>query len=142
MNSLVCSAFFALLFHGALVLTASSQTAPEEPVARAAAAPQNAEEVRGRQAGDRVAAEVVLLRYRAAEIRLDTGDILVPCAVELRVFKPEGASKTLNVMSFGHPHIGLRPILLGESVTFVLPVNWDNKRMLFLEDLKELSFAK
>ena len=131
MNRLVYSAFFVFLFHGALVLNASSQTAPGEPVA-AATVPQ---------AGERVKAEVVLLRYRAAEIWLDNGDSLVPSGVELRVFEPEGFGKPLNVLSFGHPHIGTRPLLLGSYVTFVLPVNWEN-RTLFLDDLKELSFVK
>lgn len=131
MNRLVYSAFFAFLFHGALVLNASGQAAPGEPAA-AATVPQ---------AGERVKAEVVLLRYRAAEIRLEHGDTLVPSGVELRVFEPEGFGKTLNVMSFGHPHIGTRPLLLGNYVTFVLPKNWEYG-MLFLDDLKELSFVK
>ncbi|HKV12619.1 MAG TPA: hypothetical protein VJ725_31025 [Thermoanaerobaculia bacterium] len=141
MNRLVCSAFFAFLFLGALVVNASGQAAPGEPVSAAAAAPQAAEEARGPQAGDRVKAEVILLRYRAAEIWLDNGDTLVPSGVELRVFDPEGFGKTLNVLSFGHPHIGTRPLLLGSYVTFVLPKNWEHGTV-FLDDLKELAFVK
>jgi hypothetical protein len=55
------------------------------------------------------------------------------------------APKRFDTMLFahvlGHPRIDGRPLLLGDQVTFILPVNWRN-RDLSLEELEELDFAE
>lgn len=44
------------------------------------------------------------------------------------------------MMSFGHPRIGLQPLLLGNRVSFVVPEGWVGGSV-FIEQLRELSFA-
>lgn len=47
----------------------------------------------------------------------------------------------LAAHSIGHPRIDGRPLLLGDTVTFVLPRNWRD-RGLSLEELGGLAFSK
>jgi hypothetical protein len=53
---------------------------------------------------------------------------------------PEGFDTMLFAHVRGHPYIGDRPILLGDTVTFVLPRNWRN-RDLSLDELEGLAFS-
>jgi hypothetical protein len=61
--------------------------------------------------------------------------------VAFAIVNPEGFDTMLIAHVKGHPYIGGRPILLGDSVTFVLPRNWRN-RDLSLDELEGLAFAQ
>ena len=63
------------------------------------------------------------------------------CFLALAVVAPKRFDTLLFVRMKGHPRIDGRPILLGDRISFVLPVNWRN-RDLALEEPDGLAFAE
>jgi hypothetical protein len=53
---------------------------------------------------------------------LPNGEIFVSNVVAFGIVAPERFSTMLFVQVQGHPRIGDRPLLLGDAVSFVLPV--------------------
>lgn len=67
-------------------------------------------------------------------------NVLVSDLVAFAIVQPERLESLLFAHVRGHPRIDGRPLLLGDAVTFVLPVHWRN-RDLALADLEGLAFA-
>ena len=111
--------------------------APSQPSAPAPGSSPRAE-TPGPYEGQTVVAVVERLELGVHEDFLTDGSVFVSNLVAFAIVSPN-----FDTMLFanvrGHPRIGDRPILLGDTVTFVLPRNWRN-RDLSLEELKDLAF--
>jgi hypothetical protein len=130
--ALLCS--FAVCFgcsHGAPAHRAFPGGEPAPP----------AQPARGPYEGELVVAEVEQLERRAHEEWLDDGSVWVSNVVAFGIVAPKRFDTMLFAHVLGHPRIDGRPLLLGDQVTFILPVNWRN-RDLSLEELEELDFAE
>jgi hypothetical protein len=85
-------------------------------------------------------ARVERLELNVHEEFLSDGGVIVSSLVAFAIVTPEGFDTMLFAHVRGHPYIGDRPILLGDTVTFVLPRNWRN-RDLSLDELEGLKFS-
>lgn len=116
---------------------AARDVAEDAPAAAAALAAQ----APGPLEGEVVVAEVEHLERRAHEEWLDDGSVWVTDVVGFGIVAPQHLDTMLFVHVDGHPHVDGRPLLLGDAVTFVLPVNWRNRDLAF-GDLEQLAFAR
>jgi len=66
--------------------------------------------------------------------------VFVSNVVAFAITAPERADTLLVAHVTGHPRIGDHPLLLGETVRFVLPHNWRN-RDLALDELRDLELV-
>jgi hypothetical protein len=94
----------------------------------------------GSYEGRPVVARVERLELNVHEEFLSDGGVIVSSLVAFAIVTPEGFDTMLFAHVRGHPYIGDRPILLGDTVTFVLPRNWRN-RDLSLDELEGLKFS-
>jgi hypothetical protein len=106
-----------------------------------AQAPSAVEAPAGPHEGEMVLATVERLERMAHEEWLTDGSVWVSNVVWLGIFAPERFDTMLAAHFLGHPRIDGRPLLLGDTVTFVLPRNWRN-RDLALEELEGLAFGE
>jgi hypothetical protein len=97
-------------------------------------------ETPGPYEGQLVVARVERLELNVHEEFLSDGGVLVSNVVAFAIVAPEGFDRMLFAHVKGHPYIGERPILLGSTVTFMLPRNWRN-RDLSLDELEGLAFV-
>ena len=97
-------------------------------------------ETPGPYEGQLVVARVERLEFKVHEEFLSDGSVIVSNVVAFAIVTPEGFDTMLFAHVRGHPRIDDRPILLGDTVTFVLPRNWRN-RDLSLDELKGLAFV-
>jgi hypothetical protein len=86
-----------------------------------------------------VIAVVERLERMAHEEWISDGSVDVSNVLAFGIISPEYFDTMLFVHMKGHPHIGDRPLLLGDAVTFVLPARWQ-VRDLALDDLEGLAF--
>jgi hypothetical protein len=106
-----------------------------------APAPGPVEAPAGPHEGEMVLATVERLELMAHEEWLDDGSVWVSNVVWLGIFAPQRFDMMLAAHVVGHPRIDGRPLLLGDTVTFVLPRNWRN-RDLSLKELEGLAFGE
>ncbi|HEX3070816.1 MAG TPA: hypothetical protein VHX14_19760 [Thermoanaerobaculia bacterium] len=102
--------------------------------------PTPSAEIPGSYEGQLVVAQVERLELNVHEESLSDGSVIVSSVAAFAVVSPERFDTLLFAHVKGHPHIGDRPILLGDAVTFVLPRNWRN-RDLSLDELEGLAFV-
>ncbi len=102
--------------------------------------PTPSAEIPGPYEGQLVIARVERLEFKVHEEFLSDGGVIVSNLVAFAIVTPEGFDTLLFAHVRDHPHIGDRPILLGDAVTFVLPRNWRN-RDLSLDELDGLAFV-
>ncbi len=109
---------------------------------RGCPSPPSAAPTRGPHEGKRVVAIVERLERSAHTEGLETDPIvIVSDVVAFGIFQPVHFDTLLFAHVSGHPRIDGRPLLLGDSVSFILPVNWRN-RDLALEELAGLAFVE
>lgn len=113
--------------------------APSQPPTPAPKTSPGAE-TPGPYEGQQVMAVVERLERNVHEEFLSDGGVMVSNLVAFAIVSPKGFDTILFAHVKGHPYIGDRPILLGDTVTFVLPRNWRN-RDLSLDELEGLAFA-
>lgn len=88
-----------------------------------------------------VIAIVEQLHLNAHEEWLETyPNVIVSEVVALAIVQPESRGTLLFAHMRGHPRIDGRPLLLGDAVRFLLPVDWRN-RDLELADLQGPEFV-
>jgi hypothetical protein len=91
--------------------------------------------------GQTVLGVVERLEHKAHEEWLSDGDVWVTDVVAFAIVIPEKERLGTLLLAHvdGHPKIGDRPLLLGDVVSFVLPVNWRNRDLSF-EELEGIRF--
>lgn len=98
-------------------------------------------ETPGPYEGQTVMAVVERMERNVHTESLSDGGVIVENLVAFGIVRPKPFETMLFAHVRGHPYIGDRPILLGETVTFVLPRNWRN-RDLSLDELEGLAFTQ
>lgn len=126
---------------GALVATACGPAMMPPPPVPAVGAVHASGAAPGLHEGETVVAEVDRLERRAYEAWLDDGSVVVADTVGLGIVAPRRFDTMLIVHVKGHPEVDGRPLLLGDRVSFILPVNWRH-RDLSLSELDQLAFAE
>lgn len=136
MRSLSSAGLLRATALGVLVLSAGA-CAREAP--RTAVAPPPAQ--RDALEGTQVIAIVEQLHRKAHEEWLEVyPNVIVSDLVAFAIVQPEPRGTLLFAHMRGHPRIDGRPLLLGDAVRFILPVNW-RSRDLELADLAGLEFV-
>lgn len=87
-----------------------------------------------------VVAVVESLERAAHEEWLEDSGVIVSDVVGFGIHQPERFDAMLFAHVRGHPRIDGRPLLLGDAVAFILPLNWRN-RDLALDELEGLAFV-